>query len=120
MPERWELTFEGIPPGPNERMDHWKRARIAKAWRTNAGLKALEARIPLQAQGIRLSARFLRRRLGVADEDNDRARLKNCVDGIVDAGVIHRDTRKYVEWGTVTEEHGEPGFVLIIEGMADA
>lgn len=114
---RWELVFDGIPPGPNERMDRWKRARITKSWRQSAGLKALEARIPLQRDGVRISARFLRARLGVADEDNDRARLKPICDGIVDAGVIHRDTRKHVVWGDVTEEHGPSGFVLVIESL---
>jgi hypothetical protein len=113
---RWELTFDSIPPGPNHRL-HWaKKAGLTSAWRQMAMLKAQEARIPMQER-IRLSARFLRARLGVADEDNDRARLKPVADGLVDAGVIRKDTRGHIEWGPVTEEHGGPGFVLVIESL---
>jgi hypothetical protein len=111
---RWELVFEGIPPGPNHRM-HWRqKAVLTQTWRHKAFLLAKDARIPPQER-VRISARFLRRSLGVADEDNDRSRLKPAVDGIVEAGVIPKDTRGHIVWGDVTEEHGKPGVVLVIE-----
>ena len=113
----WELSFDGHPPGPNDRL-HWaKKAGLTSAWREMSMLKAQAAGIPPQ-QRVRLSARFLRRRLGVADEDNDRSRLKPCVDGLVDAGLVPKDTRGHIEWGAVTEEHGAPGFILVIEAVA--
>lgn len=112
----WTLEFDGVPPGPNHRL-HWARkAALNKTWRTVAYLKAQEQRIPLQA-GVRLSAVIYRTRLGVADEDNDRARLKALVDGIADAGVVAKDTRKHVAWGAVTEERGQPRVVLTIEPL---
>lgn len=115
---KWELAFDGIPPGPNERM-HWRsKAILARTWRFHGWLKATAQDIPPQER-VRLSATFHRRNLGVADEDNDRARLKNVVDGIVEAGVVPKDTRNHITWGEVTEEHGEPGFVLVIEALQE-
>lgn len=113
----WELEFNGVPPGPNSRM-HWRaKAASTKMWRHMAMWKATDAKIPPQER-VRLSATIRRARLGVADASNDAARFKAVEDGIVDAGVVPNDTRKYVEWGPILEEHGAPGFVLRIEPLA--
>jgi crossover junction endodeoxyribonuclease RusA len=113
---RWTLDFAGIPPSPNDRMGWRVKAHTAKLWRVRAALLALEVKIPPLLR-IRLSAVIRRRNLGVADESNDRSRFKHVEDGIVDAGVVPDDTRKYVEWGSVTEERGPKGFTLVIEEL---
>ncbi len=112
----WRLQFAGMPPGPNARL-HWSvRAASNRRWRFEAALQVKLGRegIPPLPR-IRISAIFYRRRLGVADEDNDRARLKPLLDGIVVAGVVPTDTRAFVEWGPVTEARGAPGLELVIE-----
>lgn len=116
---RWVLEFDGMPPNPNARLHYMARARSAKHWRRLASLYhvLLGERIPPQ-QRVRLSLVFTRRTLGRADEDNDRARAKNLVDGLIDAGVIPNDTRGHIEWGPCTEEKGPPGVRLIIEALA--
>lgn len=101
----WVLKFDGHPPSLNDRM-HWRtRAKVTKHWRSQARLRASLAGIP-KCERIRVCAVIHRRALGVADEDNDRSRLKPVVDGLVDAGVIPNDARGQVEWGTVLEERG--------------
>ncbi len=114
----WRLVFAGMPPGPNARLHFRHRARITRAWREQAGVLVRLAGIPPLGR-IRLAAIFYRRRLGVADWDNDVARLKPALDGIVAAGVIPTDTRAFVEWGTVEEQRGAPGVELIIEEVND-
>ena len=114
--KRWELEFNDIPPGPNDRMHFMVRAKETKRWRRWAAL--LAGGIPPQSR-VRLSAIFRRRALGRADADNDLARLKPVADGVVAAGVVPDDNRAYVEWGPVTEERGDRGFVLIIEGLEE-
>lgn len=111
----WTLTFDGLPLGPNDRMSRYEKAQFMAVWRQVAQLRAQEARIPA-LPSIRISAVIYRRALGVADEDNDRARLKPLLDGIVDAGVVPKDTRKYVSWGQVLEARGTARVVLTIEG----
>ena len=113
----WTLEFAGYPPSPNARMHIYAKSKSNKQWRRFAGLAARYQEIPPQ-QRIRLSAVIVRRALGVADEDNDRARLKPVVDGLVDAGVIPNDHRGCVEWGSVDEERGPAGLRLVIEALA--
>lgn len=123
MSGRWELRFEGMPPNPNARLHHMARARSAKHWRQIAYYLALSElrreRIP-QLERARLSLVFTRRTVGRADEDNDLARAKPLVDGLVDAGILPDDTRAHVEWGTVLEEKGRPGVRLVIEALGGA
>ena len=94
------------------------RERIAAKmeWREAAGERAVMLRIPRLGR-VKLSAVFYRRSLGVADEDNDRARLKPILDGLVRARVIPKDTRTFVQWGEVREERGPTGFALVIEAV---
>jgi hypothetical protein len=114
----WRLVFAGHPPGPNARM-HWQqRARITRRWKAEAAVLVRAAEIPPLGR-IRLSAIFYRKRLGVADEDNDVARIKPCLDGIVATGIIPTDTRAFVELGSVTEARGAPGLELVIEEVED-
>lgn len=47
-------------------------------------------------------------------------RLAPLIDGLRDAGVIAKDTRRFVTWGTVTEERAGPdgpGVLLIVEAL---
>ena len=113
---RWELVFDRYPPSPNARMHFMAKASSNKFWRLDALIKAMNAQIP-RLQRIRISAVIIRRALGTADEDNDRARLKPVTDGLVDAGVIPNDRRGCIEWGPVNEERGKPGLRLIVEEM---
>lgn len=116
MSGRWELMLEEMPPGPNDRL-HWaERARRARGYRAWAHLTARQLAIPPCGR-VRISATFTRRVVGRADEDNDRARLKNLADGLVDAGVIPNDTRGHIEWGPCLEAKGTPGVVLVVEAL---
>ncbi len=113
----WKLVFAGMPPGPNARL-HWRhRAAITRAWREQAGVLVRRAGIPPLAR-IRLSAIFYRRRLGVADPDNDLARCKVLADSLVAMGVVPTDTYRYVEWAPPQERRGAPGVELVIEEVA--
>lgn len=110
----WTLAFAGHPPGPNDRMGWAKRARLTKAWRTEAALAAKAAGIPTLARA-RLSLVVVRARLGTADPDNDVARAKPLIDGIRDADVLVTDLYRCVEIGTAREERGAAGVRLVIE-----
>lgn len=57
---------------------------------------------------IRISAVFFRRNMNSADYDGDVFAMKRILDGIVAAGVVPNDSRRYVEWGDVLEERGRP------------
>ncbi len=106
-----------LPPSPNDRMHFRAKGPIVKAWRDAARDAAKAAGIPNLAR-IRFSAVIYRTRLGHADEDNDRSRLKPAIDGLRDAGVIANDTRGFIEHGPVTEEKGPVGVLLIVEDAA--
>lgn len=80
-----------------------ERARIKKS----AYMQVRMHDIPKLAR-IRISATFFRRAMGVADYDGDVFGLKHLLDGIVSAGVVPNDSRRYVQWGDVTEERGRP------------
>lgn len=106
-----------LPPSPNDRMHFRVKGPVVKAWREAACAAAKSAGIPKLAR-IRFSAVIYRTRLGHADEDNDRSRLKPAIDGLRDAGVIANDTRGFIEHGPVTEEKGPVGVLLIVEDAA--
>ena len=106
-----------LPPSANDRTHFRVKAPITKAWRDAARDAAKAAGIPNLGR-IRLSVVIRRTRLGHADEDNDRGRLKPVIDGLRDAGVIANDTRGFIEHGPVTEEKGPVGVLLIVEEAA--
>jgi len=130
---RWELVFDGEHPtrpnqsmrgsyGGPEKQAKLRRLRLAlqgaaEQWRKRTAMHVLAAGIPA-CQRVRVSAVFVRRALNVADEDGDRGALKPIIDGLVQAHVIPDDTRRYLEWGTVTEEKGPRGLKLLIERLA--
>jgi crossover junction endodeoxyribonuclease RusA len=116
IPTSWVLEFPDYPPSPNARMHFMPRAVLTKDWREAAAMRCKMARIP-HLKRIRVSAVVVRRSLGVADEDNDRARLKPIIDGIVDAGVIPNDRRGCIVWGDVGEKRGPKGLLVIIEAI---
>ena len=128
---RWVLEFDGHPPRPNEteRMPFGisqgklrglvqGRRAARRSWAGRAWFQTQQLGIPPLAR-IRISAEYRRRNLNVADEDNDRAGLKHIVDGIVRAGVIPRDSRRFLEWGPCTECHGEPAVLVTVEEVCD-
>lgn len=110
-----------LPPSTNERrqLGYWGERKLVGYWRGEGARLAREAGIPPLGR-IRVSAVIYRRALNVADEDNDRSRLKPLVDSLRDAKVIANDNRKYVDYGEVTEQHiGErgAGVLLIVERL---
>lgn len=114
---RWALECRDYPPSPNDRKHWMAKARDMKRWKGIFMVLARQAGIP-PCQRIRVSAVIIRRAVGRADEDNDRARLKPCLDSLVAAGVIPDDRRGYIEHGPVTEERGPRGLRLVIERIA--
>jgi hypothetical protein len=117
MTPTWTLHFSGLPLSPNDHV-HWRtRARWARHWKEQAGIQLRLHHVPALDR-IKVSAVIYRRNLGVADEDNDRSRIKPILDGLVAAGVLANDTREHVSWGSVTEARGKSGLTLIIEEAA--
>lgn len=110
-----------LPPTKNDRL-HWRvRAKLTAQWREAAYLRAKAAEIPQLAR-VRISAVIHRRVVGRADEDNDRARLTALTDGLKLAGVMPDDRRKYVEYGSVTEQAWDArglGITIIVEELPD-
>lgn len=109
----WRLRFDGIPPSPNDRLSHWQLAQCRKSWKTLSIHKAREAGIP-SFEVVGIDVVIFRTRLGVADEDNDRARIKPIVDGLVSFGVIPDDSRRYVVYGKCDEKRGSPGVEVVL------
>ena len=115
------LDFTEIPNGPNT-PQHWApKAKANKKFRDWACIQTLSAR---NAQGgitfdcVRVSAVFTRRAIGTADVDNEVARLKPVIDGIVDGGLIPNDTPAHLQLGTITQERGPRGLRVLIEPVA--
>lgn len=103
-----------LPPNANDRT-HWRhKGPWVKALRAAAKQAAKQAGIPC-LERVRIGAVIRRERIGQADADNDTSRLKNLIDGLVDAKVVPNDTYRHVEIGTVTEERGPVGVLLIVE-----
>lgn len=119
----WTLYFEGSPASPNDRLGHFARAGQNRSWRLRARQKAIEAGVP-QLNRAKISSTFYRRNLGVADEDNDRSRLKPIVDGLRDANVLVSDSRGYVIYGSCNERRKEKsaleGFEIKIEEVPES
>ena len=87
--QRW-----AAPPTLNHRL-HWRaRARATRAWRTAAWA---EMRKHLIVPVARIRITMVRYCVRDIDDDNLHSCFKPIVDGIVDAGQVPDDTRKYVE-----------------------
>jgi crossover junction endodeoxyribonuclease RusA len=112
------LEFSEIPDGPNARL-HWgAKAKANKRFREWAEMQTLSARNERQGvtyECIRVSATFVRRAIGTADTDNDIARLKPILDGIVDGGLIPNDRPAHLQLGTITQERGPRSLRILIE-----
>lgn len=104
-----ELRFEGIPYGPNDRINWQGLAQNRKKWRESAREAAKKQRIGKNDR-IKVHCAVYRERLGLADEDNDRARFKPVIDGLVDAGIIPNDKRNYIVWGRMDEKRVDQNF----------
>lgn len=95
----WTLD---VSPGPkvltaNEvRRMHWRaQAARVKTWREYAYLAALESRVPACGRiEVELIGQAPDRR--IRDESNLMPTMKACVDGLVDAGVVPGDDKRYV------------------------
>jgi crossover junction endodeoxyribonuclease RusA len=112
-----------LPPNVNERrrLHPIAERNLVAHWRGLAFTLARQAGIPSLGR-IRVSVVARRRALGVADASGDAERLKPLIDGLVDAGVVPKDTYAYVEHGTVAEERAGtdgPGILLIVEEVGD-
>lgn len=120
MSGRWELRFNGVPPINQNSRGYWRKKAAAVAeWRCVGAVFAKAQRIPSLAR-VRFTATIYRRNLNVADEPGDWERLKPIIDGLVDAGIVPNDTRRYVEYGRCDEAHGAPGVVLVVEALGGA
>ncbi|HVQ45116.1 MAG TPA: hypothetical protein VMT30_09255 [Candidatus Saccharimonadia bacterium] len=111
-----------LPPTKNTRDgNEFTHNGWVQEWRTAAKEAASMAhRIPPLGR-IRISAVVYRSRIGIADAENDHARLAPLQDGIVDAGVIPKDTYRFCERGDVREERAGadgPGVLLIVEALS--
>lgn len=107
-----------LPPTKNgSRGNPYVHNAWVQEWREAARDQAWALRIP-SCERIRISAVVHRSRLGVADAENDHARLAPLQDGLVDARVVPKDTYRYVERGSVREMRAGmdgPGIELIVE-----
>lgn len=88
--EQYICTIEvpGLPPGPNDRLHHMARARLAKRFRTWV---ALQARGYARTRGgpierAKVVVTLVRRGGQERDPDNSWASVKNCVDGLTIKG----------------------------------
>lgn len=107
-----------LPPTKNgSRGNPYVHNAWVQEWREAARDQSRAVGIP-RCERIRISAVVYRSRLGVADAENDHARLAPLQDGLVDAEVVPKDTYRYVERGTVREMRAGiegPGIELIVE-----
>ncbi len=121
-----EFELEGLPPGPNVRVNyHWrKRAKVDKQWKYDTTYAAMEAMNAHQWAGNFLwpvvnpvvsIVHYLpdkRRR----DADNLRAATKNVMDGLVEAGLIRDDSLDEIGEVIHTYEYrkGKPGLKITV------
>lgn len=116
---RWQLVWDGPPPPNMNGSDSPFRRRAARRlWRANAAILAERAQLPTrEIIRYRISGVISRRALLVADHDGDVSRFKSILDSLVDGDYLPGDTRRYVEWGPITEARGPAGFTLTIEEL---
>ena len=117
MTEALILEFGAIPSGPNDRLGWYKKSRQTKEFRTGAGLQTRSWRNEhggISYERIRLSATFSRVTGRAPDPDNEIARLKPIIDGIVDGGLIPDDTAKHLILGDIVSVRGPRGLRVYI------
>jgi hypothetical protein len=116
---RWHLVWDGPPPPNMNGSDSPFRRRAARRlWRANAvGLAALAGLPRCEIVRYRVEGVIRRRALLVADADGDVSRFKSVIDGLVEGRYLPGDTRRFVEWGAITEARGPAGFTLTIEEL---
>ena len=118
------LTIEHLPfreLSPNAR-HHWAvKARAIKAQRYEIGWLAQSAwgkRTPLKR--ARISYTFIVTDKRHRDIDNLVAACKSFQDGLVDAGVIFKDSSEYLTMGSSTLQQGKVEQTVIrIEGLTE-
>lgn len=107
-----------LPPTKNTKHGNpFSHASWVKEWRDEAKRVAEAAGIP-PCDRVRLSAVVYRKAIGIADAENDHARLAPLQDGLVDAGVVPKDTYQFVQRGEVIEQRAGfqgVGVLLIVE-----
>jgi crossover junction endodeoxyribonuclease RusA len=125
----WTLWYQGKPWTLNEERGrggkkgggssgHWSSYAGMKAqWRGDFKLLALEAKIP-PCQWIKVNVHQFCDSERMPDPGNIFPAIKAAIDGLVDARVIPKDTRKYVHfigfWAPLRGERSE--VALRIEG----
>jgi hypothetical protein len=112
----WVIVWEGTPPpNMNGGVSRWTTIKERRRWRANAAILGRVALLPKrEIVRYRAEAVFYRRAMNVADPDGDGSRLKSVIDGLVAEKYLPGDTRRYVEWGEISERRGPPGFALTI------
>lgn len=96
---------------------HWaKRAELTRYWREVANLAARSAVVaPLERAHVTLT--FHRADKREFDPSNLAPTSKACLDGLVDAGVVPDDSRRFVVGPD--ERYGEPGQRRIVLRVYD-
>lgn len=122
-PVRDKKTGKQKPVGPfinsNSRYHRHQEAKMTKAWREAAALRAKG--IPQFAGPVHIIAHIFKPRDAARFDPNNLAgTTKACVDGCVDAGLFIDDSREFVigpdhRWGG----KGEPEIVLEIIELGD-
>lgn len=78
----------------NQRYHRHQEAKMTKAWRETAALRA--AGIPTFTSKVHITAHIFKPRAGRFDPNNLAGTSKACVDGLVDAGLLVDDSLEYV------------------------
>ena len=97
--------------------------KLVAYWREYAVREVRRQHAMRTLDRARISAIVYRRNMGVADASGDTERLKPLVDGLVSAGVLPDDRRRYVEYGEVEEQrigYRGPGILLRVEAIEPA
>jgi len=103
-PDRFVVTWMWPTAEHNEKLtvhgntNHWDRQSIAKHWRGLAKIVCLEAGCPEWGQAV-VHYRFYKPDLRAIDQLNQAHRMKHVVDGVMDAGLLHNDSDKYLVVG---------------------
>jgi Holliday junction resolvase RusA-like endonuclease len=80
----------------NQRDHRHQVAKMTKAWRETAALRARAQRIPAFAGQVHIIAHIFKTRAGRYDTNNLAPTTKAIVDGLVDAGVLVDDSTEWV------------------------
>lgn len=113
----WTVTIPAVVDwlNLNQRM-HWaQKAKLTKAWRTQADLRATIADLPKGLERVHITAHIIKSTSRQYDVHNLMPTLKACVDGLVDYGLILDDTNEHLTGPDLRQGgKGEPGVIITI------